>query len=124
MTLGKHPTTPTARKEVLGASKLTEGAQLEAEASFGRRIVMGVGRAHKSGNGVSTTWVSVFCSASFFLGVLVVNRFSLSLSLFLLSAGSGFEVIGVVMVVGFSCFFLFLMAFSSESNFDFHTVES
>ncbi|XP_048320638.1 beta-1,6-galactosyltransferase GALT31A isoform X1 [Ziziphus jujuba] len=36
---------------------------------------MGLGRPHKVGNGVSTRWVTVFCIASFFLGVLVVNRF-------------------------------------------------
>ncbi|KAF3434169.1 hypothetical protein FNV43_RR25272 [Rhamnella rubrinervis] len=36
---------------------------------------MGLSRPHKVGNGVSTRWVSVFCIASFFLGVLVVNRF-------------------------------------------------
>ncbi|KAL6182766.1 PREDICTED: probable beta-1,3-galactosyltransferase 6-like [Fragaria vesca subsp. vesca] len=36
---------------------------------------MGVSRPHKVGNGVSTRWVSLFCIASFFLGVLVVNRF-------------------------------------------------
>ncbi|KAB1207757.1 putative beta-1,3-galactosyltransferase 6 [Morella rubra] len=36
---------------------------------------MGLSRPHKAGNGVSTRWVSVFCIASFFLGVLVVNRF-------------------------------------------------
>ncbi|KAK3434125.1 beta-1,6-galactosyltransferase GALT31A [Eucalyptus grandis] len=35
---------------------------------------MGLGRPPKSGNGVSTRWVSLFCIASFFLGVLVVNR--------------------------------------------------
>ncbi|KAI4303589.1 hypothetical protein MLD38_039198 [Melastoma candidum] len=36
---------------------------------------MGVGRAHKGGgNGVSTKWVTLFCIASFFLGVIVVNR--------------------------------------------------
>lgn len=36
---------------------------------------MGLSRPHKVGNGVSTRWVSLFCIASFFLGVLVVNRF-------------------------------------------------
>lgn len=36
--------------------------------------MMGLGRPPKSGNGVSTRWVSLFCIASFFLGVLVVNR--------------------------------------------------
>ncbi|OWM72235.1 beta-1,6-galactosyltransferase GALT31A isoform X2 [Punica granatum] len=36
---------------------------------------MGVSRAHKPGNGISTRCVSLFCTASFFLGVLVVNRF-------------------------------------------------
>ncbi|GAV75107.1 Galactosyl_T domain-containing protein/DUF4094 domain-containing protein [Cephalotus follicularis] len=37
---------------------------------------MGSSRTPKSGgNGVSTRWVSVFCIASFFFGVLVVNRF-------------------------------------------------
>uniref|UniRef100_A0A803PMC6 Hexosyltransferase n=2 Tax=Cannabis sativa TaxID=3483 RepID=A0A803PMC6_CANSA len=36
---------------------------------------MGLIRPHKTGNGVSTRWVSLFCIASFFLGVLVVNRF-------------------------------------------------
>ncbi|XP_048140823.1 beta-1,6-galactosyltransferase GALT31A [Rhodamnia argentea] len=35
---------------------------------------MGLSRPQKSGNGVSTRWVSLFCIASFFLGVLVVNR--------------------------------------------------
>ncbi|KAF8033408.1 hypothetical protein BT93_D2116 [Corymbia citriodora subsp. variegata] len=35
---------------------------------------MGLGRPQKSGNGISTRWVSLFCIASFFLGVLVVNR--------------------------------------------------
>uniref|UniRef100_A0A6N2K5U4 Hexosyltransferase n=1 Tax=Salix viminalis TaxID=40686 RepID=A0A6N2K5U4_SALVM len=36
---------------------------------------MGISRPQKSSNGVSTRWVSLFCIASFFLGVLVVNRF-------------------------------------------------
>ncbi|XP_022738661.1 beta-1,6-galactosyltransferase GALT31A-like [Durio zibethinus] len=36
---------------------------------------MGLNRPQKPGNGVSTRWVSFFCIASFFLGVLVVNRF-------------------------------------------------
>uniref|UniRef100_A0A2N9IEC7 Hexosyltransferase n=1 Tax=Fagus sylvatica TaxID=28930 RepID=A0A2N9IEC7_FAGSY len=36
---------------------------------------MGLSRPHKAGNGVSTRWVSFFCIASFFLGVLVINRF-------------------------------------------------
>lgn len=36
---------------------------------------MGLSRPHKVGNGVSTRWVSFFCIVSFFLGVLVVNRF-------------------------------------------------
>ncbi|GMI76544.1 glycosyltransferase of CAZY family GT31 A [Hibiscus trionum] len=36
---------------------------------------MGFSRPQKLGNGVSTKWVSLFCIASFFLGVLVVNRF-------------------------------------------------
>ncbi|XP_024026845.1 beta-1,6-galactosyltransferase GALT31A isoform X1 [Morus notabilis] len=36
---------------------------------------MGLSRPHKVGNGVSTRWVSFFCILSFFLGVLVVNRF-------------------------------------------------
>ncbi|WRX17886.1 Glycosyl transferase [Theobroma cacao] len=36
---------------------------------------MGLSRPQKPGNGVSTRWVSLFCIASFFLGVLVVNRF-------------------------------------------------
>ncbi|KAL9345734.1 hypothetical protein Peur_060587 [Populus x canadensis] len=36
---------------------------------------MGISRPHKSSNGVSTRWVFLFCIASFFLGVLVVNRF-------------------------------------------------
>ncbi|KAM1851198.1 hypothetical protein ACFX13_015298 [Malus domestica] len=36
---------------------------------------MGVSRPHKVGNGVPARWVSLFCIASFFLGVLVVNRF-------------------------------------------------
>ncbi|KAK4601117.1 hypothetical protein RGQ29_010622 [Quercus rubra] len=36
---------------------------------------MGLSRPHKAGNGVSTRWVSLFCIASFFLGVLVINRF-------------------------------------------------
>ena len=36
---------------------------------------MGLSRPHKVGNGVSTRWVSLFCIVSFFLGVLVVNRF-------------------------------------------------
>ncbi|KAK8680063.1 hypothetical protein V6N13_109018 [Hibiscus sabdariffa] len=36
---------------------------------------MGFSRPQKLGNGVSTRWVSLFCIASFFLGVLVVNRF-------------------------------------------------
>ncbi|PQP94707.1 beta-1 6-galactosyltransferase GALT31A [Prunus yedoensis var. nudiflora] len=35
---------------------------------------MGLSRPHKVGNGVSARWVSLFCIASFFLGVLVVNR--------------------------------------------------
>ncbi|PPS08632.1 hypothetical protein GOBAR_AA12028 [Gossypium barbadense] len=35
---------------------------------------MGLSRAHKTANGVSTRWVSFFCIASFFLGVLVINR--------------------------------------------------
>ncbi|XWS61493.1 hypothetical protein CRYUN_Cryun07bG0130400 [Craigia yunnanensis] len=35
---------------------------------------MGLSRPQKPGNGVSTRWVSLFCIASFFLGVLVVNR--------------------------------------------------
>uniref|UniRef100_A0A2P2JRJ8 Hexosyltransferase n=1 Tax=Rhizophora mucronata TaxID=61149 RepID=A0A2P2JRJ8_RHIMU len=35
---------------------------------------MGIGRPHKPSNGVSTRWVYLFCIASFFLGVLVVNR--------------------------------------------------
>uniref|UniRef100_A0A6N2NJ10 Hexosyltransferase n=1 Tax=Salix viminalis TaxID=40686 RepID=A0A6N2NJ10_SALVM len=36
---------------------------------------MGIGRPQKSSNGVPTRWVSLFCIASFFLGILVVNRF-------------------------------------------------
>ncbi|EOY23836.1 Beta-1,3-galactosyltransferase 6 isoform 4 [Theobroma cacao] len=36
---------------------------------------MGLSRPQKPGNGVSTRWVSLFCITSFFLGVLVVNRF-------------------------------------------------
>ncbi|CAN6585743.1 unnamed protein product [Malus baccata var. baccata] len=36
---------------------------------------MGLSRPHKVGNGVPARWVSLFCIASFFLGVLVVNRF-------------------------------------------------
>lgn len=36
---------------------------------------MGLTRTHKAANGVSTRWVSLFCIASFFLGVLIVNRF-------------------------------------------------
>ncbi|KAL5764352.1 hypothetical protein ACOSP7_016711 [Xanthoceras sorbifolium] len=36
---------------------------------------MGLGRPQKAANGVSTRWVSVFCIASFFFGVLVINRF-------------------------------------------------
>ncbi|EEF43468.1 beta-1,6-galactosyltransferase GALT31A [Ricinus communis] len=36
---------------------------------------MGLSRPQKPTNGVSTRWVSIFCIASFFLGVLVVNRF-------------------------------------------------
>ncbi|XP_022762180.1 beta-1,6-galactosyltransferase GALT31A-like isoform X2 [Durio zibethinus] len=36
---------------------------------------MGSSRPQKTGNGVSTRWVSLFCIASFLLGVLVVNRF-------------------------------------------------
>ncbi|KAK0586733.1 hypothetical protein LWI29_011468 [Acer saccharum] len=36
---------------------------------------MGLGRPQKGANGVSTRWVSLFCIASFFLGVLVINRF-------------------------------------------------
>ncbi|XVE64575.1 hypothetical protein DITRI_Ditri07aG0111400 [Diplodiscus trichospermus] len=36
---------------------------------------MGFSRPQKPGSGVSTRWVSFFCIASFFLGVLVVNRF-------------------------------------------------
>ncbi|GMH22817.1 hypothetical protein Nepgr_024660 [Nepenthes gracilis] len=32
-------------------------------------------RQHKAGNGVSTRWAPVLCIASFFLGVVVVNRF-------------------------------------------------
>ncbi|KAG8658976.1 beta-1,6-galactosyltransferase GALT31A isoform X2 [Manihot esculenta] len=36
---------------------------------------MGLSRPQKTSNGVSTRWVSIFCIASFFLGVLVVNRF-------------------------------------------------
>ena len=39
---------------------------------------MGIGRPQKSSNGVPTRWVSLFCIASFFLGILVVNRFCLS----------------------------------------------
>ncbi|WCJ26661.1 Galactosyltransferase family protein [Euphorbia peplus] len=35
----------------------------------------GLSRPQKPINGVSTRWVSLFCIASFFLGVLVVNRF-------------------------------------------------
>ncbi|KAJ8763800.1 hypothetical protein K2173_003582 [Erythroxylum novogranatense] len=35
---------------------------------------MGFTRPQKSNNGVSTRWVSLFCIASFFFGVLVVNR--------------------------------------------------
>ncbi|XWS48714.1 hypothetical protein CRYUN_Cryun13aG0100200 [Craigia yunnanensis] len=37
---------------------------------------MGLSRPQKPGNGVSTRWVSLFYIASFFLGVLVVNRVS------------------------------------------------
>lgn len=36
---------------------------------------MGVSRPQKAANGVSTRWVYVFCIASFFLGVVVINRF-------------------------------------------------
>ncbi|GMJ00478.1 glycosyltransferase of CAZY family GT31 A [Hibiscus trionum] len=36
---------------------------------------MALSRTQRPGNGVSTRWVSFFCIASFFLGVLVVNRF-------------------------------------------------
>ncbi|KAK4771465.1 hypothetical protein SAY87_031997 [Trapa incisa] len=36
---------------------------------------MALSRAHKPGNGVSMRLVSLFCIASFFLGLLVVNRF-------------------------------------------------
>ena len=55
------------------------GSFLKAE---GFLTQMGLSRPHKVGNGVSTRWVSFFCIVSFFLGVLVVNRFcSLSLSL-------------------------------------------
>ncbi|KAF5729785.1 putative Beta-1 3-galactosyltransferase sqv-2 [Tripterygium wilfordii] len=35
---------------------------------------MGMSRPQKLSNGVSTRWVSLFCIASFFLGVLVVDR--------------------------------------------------
>ncbi|KAJ0049618.1 hypothetical protein Pint_14792 [Pistacia integerrima] len=36
---------------------------------------MGFNRPQKVANGVSTRWVSLLCFASFFLGVLVINRF-------------------------------------------------
>ncbi|CAN6578765.1 unnamed protein product [Malus baccata var. baccata] len=36
---------------------------------------MGLSKPHKVGNGFSARWVSLFCIASFFLGVLVVNSF-------------------------------------------------
>ncbi|CAN6713388.1 unnamed protein product [Malus baccata var. baccata] len=36
---------------------------------------MGLSKPHKVGNGFSGRWVSLFCIASFFLGVLVVNSF-------------------------------------------------
>ncbi|KAB5521829.1 hypothetical protein DKX38_026148 [Salix brachista] len=47
---------------------------------------MGIGRPQKSSNGVPTRWVSLFCIASFFLGILVVNRME-NLTWFFLSLG-------------------------------------
>ncbi|XP_059662119.1 beta-1,6-galactosyltransferase GALT31A [Cornus florida] len=40
-------------------------------------LMLGTRQSHKAGagSGISTRWVSVFCIASFCLGVLVVNRF-------------------------------------------------
>ncbi|CAK9167466.1 unnamed protein product [Ilex paraguariensis] len=38
-------------------------------------LMLGTRPPHKGGNGISTRWVSVFCIASFCLGVLVINRF-------------------------------------------------
>uniref|UniRef100_A0A5B7CF12 Hexosyltransferase n=1 Tax=Davidia involucrata TaxID=16924 RepID=A0A5B7CF12_DAVIN len=38
-------------------------------------LMLGTRPPHKAGTGFSTRWVSLFCIASFCLGVLVVNRF-------------------------------------------------
>ncbi|CAB4310737.1 unnamed protein product [Prunus armeniaca] len=49
---------------------------------------MGLSRPHKVGNGVSARWVSLFCIASFFLGVLVVNSGVWKFSFFMLFAAT------------------------------------
>ncbi|KAH9774835.1 Beta-1,6-galactosyltransferase GALT31A [Citrus sinensis] len=49
---------------------------------------MGVSRPQKAANGVSTRWVYVFCIASFFLGVVVINScWQLSKDIFLAALG-------------------------------------
>ncbi|KAB5534920.1 hypothetical protein DKX38_018135 [Salix brachista] len=67
---------------------------------------MGISRPQKSSNGVSTRWVSLFCIASFFLGVLVVNRME-NLTWSLMKSYAN-----ILFCVDFDCYFMSLRAFS------------
>lgn len=75
--VGDVPEMGSSRPPALWRSKTSTRRQIPWKLRFFIWVFqseMAAGRAQKPSNGVSMRWVSLFCVASFFLGVLVVNR--------------------------------------------------